>query len=98
MVTVSMVDWVALAQPPRHIVSGVTATAAASADMALVTIHDRASMAIIGAAHSGPAGAYQFNVPAEYAGLRELLIIANYPTDQYNAVVADRVMPETVIE
>lgn len=43
-------------------------------------------------------GSYSLQVPVYYSGLRRLLLAATYPTDQYNAVVADRIMPETVIE
>lgn len=85
-------------QRPRTIVTGTCTTSAQAVSGAVVTVHDRALMATLGAAHSGADGAYRIHVAAEFAGLRRLLVVATYPDDQYNAVVADRVMPETVIE
>lgn len=59
---------------------------------------DRDSFVVVCGQRVEADGTYSLQVPAYYSGVRKLMLIATYPTDQYNAVVADRVMPETVIE
>lgn len=81
----------------RRRVRGAVEIDGTSADGAVVAVIDRRSMLTV-CAQRGVGGVYSLQVPAEYEGLRNLLVVATSPDPAYNAARADRVMPETVIE
>ncbi len=82
----------------RHRIRGTVLAGSSPLTLAVVAVIDRTVMSVLSARTVGSAGEYSFQVPMIYGGVRNVMIVATYPTDQYNAVVADRVMPETVIE
>lgn len=81
----------------RRRVRGTVETDGASANGAAVAVIDRRSMLTV-CSQRASGGTYSLQVPAEYEGLRNLLVVATSPDPAYNAARADRVMPETVIE
>lgn len=82
----------------RGRVRGQTQVDGSPVSGALVTLIDRRIPSVIVSRLSDDDGAYSFQVPDQYHGQRHILAVATPPDGSYNAVVADRVMPETVIE
>ena len=81
----------------RRRVRGAVEIDGTSTGGAVVAVIDRRTMLTV-CAQRGVGGVYSLQVPAEYEGLRNLIVVATSPDPAYNAARADRVMPETVIE
>lgn len=83
----------------RRRVRGTVALAEGGiAGNAVIAAIDRLSFTLICAQRADATGGYSFQVPPAYAGLNRVMLVATSPDATLNAVVADRVTPESVID
>lgn len=99
MITVYHPDRVMTRTIRRQVVRGVAELSSGGpVERAIVCAIDRYAATALCAASTAADGSYRMQLPARFEGSRSIALLAFSSHAEYNAVVADRVMPETMIE